>query len=212
MLIVEDSPLLRAGLSALLTEGGIDVVAELPDASRLMSAVEQLEPDVVVTDVRMPPSNTTEGLVAAIGLREQRPEVGILVLSQYVEPSYAVRLLEREGAGIGYLLKERVADGAALVNAVCRTASGESVIDPEVVSRLLGRRRRDHPLDQLTDREKEVLRSMAEGSSNATIAHELSLAQKTVEHHVSNIFMKLGLSEVDGNRRVLAVLTFLRNT
>ncbi len=210
VLIVEDSSLLRAGISALLTEGGVEVVAELPDATGLLDAVAAYGPDVVVTDVRMPPTHTNEGLVAAVRLRERHPEVGVLVLSQYVEPKYAVRLLEGEGAGVGYLLKERVANGAALIDAVCRTASGESVIDPEVVSRLLGRTRASNAVEDLTPRELDVLKLMAEGGSNADIGGQLFLAQKTVEHHVRSIFLKLGLSQVDGNRRVLAVLTFLR--
>lgn len=212
VVIAEDSALLRAGLVALLTEGGVDVRAELADATDLLAVVEETRPDVVVVDVRMPPTNTTEGLVAALALRERRPDVGILVLSQYVEPTYAVRLLEGTGAGIGYLLKERVTDGEALVSAVERTAAGESVIDPAVVSRLLERRRVHDALGDLTDREREVLQLMAEGASNAAIGEQLYMAPKTVEHHVRGIFAKLGLSQVDGHRRVLAVLTFLRES
>jgi DNA-binding NarL/FixJ family response regulator len=210
VVIAEDSALLRAGLVALLQDGGIDVVAELADATGLTEAVEEHDPDVVVLDVRMPPTHTAEGLEAAIALRERRNDIGVLVLSQYVEPVYAVRLLEGGDGGVGYLLKERVATGEAFVDAVTRTAGGESVIDPEVVGRLIGRSRVDNPLDDLSPRELDVLKLMAEGAQNAMICDALFLAPKTVEHHVTSIFTKLGLTEVEGNRRVLAVLEFLK--
>lgn len=212
VIIAEDSSLLRAGLGALLTDGGVDVRAGLPDATGLGDAVDEHRPDVVIVDVRMPPTNTNEGLVAAVELRERWPSLGVLVLSQYVEPTYAMRLLEGTGGGVGYLLKERVTDGESLIRSVERVAAGESVIDPEVVTRLMERQRVGDPLVDLSPRETEVLQLMAEGASNATIGERLFMAQKTVEHHVRSIFSKLGLSEVDGNRRVLAVLTFLRSS
>jgi DNA-binding NarL/FixJ family response regulator len=188
------------------------VVAQANDAAELLRAVEARDLDVCVVDIRMPPTHTDEGLRAALAIREAHPDIGVLVLSQFLESSYAMRLLSGGAKGVGYLLKDRVADVDALTEAVRRVAAGGSVIDPEVVARLVGRAREANPLDALSDREREVMALMAEGRSNQAIEHRLFLSPKTVEAHVRSIFTKLGLEPApDDHRRVLAVLTYLRS-
>jgi DNA-binding NarL/FixJ family response regulator len=210
VVIAEDSVLLREGLSRLLADEDIDVVAAVGDGERLVRAVAEHEPDLAIVDVRMPPTHTDEGLRAAIEARLQTPSTAILVLSQYVEERYASELLQAGGPGLGYLLKERVADVGEFVDAVRRVAGGGSAFDPEVVAQLIGRRHRDDPLGELTGRERQVLELMAEGLSNAAIAKRLWLTVGAVEKHVTSIFAKLGLlRDEEGNRRVLAVLAYL---
>jgi DNA-binding NarL/FixJ family response regulator len=210
VVIVEDSVLLREGLGRILAEFGHEVVAVLGDAVHLLPTVHDLAPDVVIADVRMPPTHTDEGLQAAIALRAARPGSPILVLSQYVEEHYARELLSGDIAGVGYLLKERVADVADFVDALTRVATGGTVLDPEVVSQLLARRG-PGPLAGLSPREREVLALMAEGRSNAGIAQELVVSPGAVEKHISSIFIRLGLAPGDaGHRRVLAVLAWLQ--
>ena len=212
VVIAEDSVLLRAGLTRILADAGEEVVATVGDADELLGAVERHQPDLCIVDVRMPPTHTTEGLEAARRIRATHPHVAILVLSQYVETRYAIELIRDDPAGVGYLLKDRVTKVGDLADAVRRVAAGESVIDPEVVSRLLGRQRAHSPLDELTPREREILGLMAEGRSNQAIADALVLDPKTVEGHVSAIFGKLGLEPAaQDNRRVLAVLAYLRS-
>jgi DNA-binding NarL/FixJ family response regulator len=211
VVIAEDSGLLREGLARLLADAGLDVVAKVGDGPGLISAVEQHRPDVAVVDVRMPPGYHDEGLKAAIEIRRRIPNLPILVLSQYVEERYGAELLESGAAGVGYLLKDRVADVPDFVAAVRDVAAGGTVLDPEVVSQLLSRRRRDQRLGALTPREREVLSLMAEGRSNRAIARVLYVTEGAVEKHVKNIFGKLGLAQTDDDhRRVLAVLTYLR--
>ena len=211
VVVADDVMLTRAGIVRLLEDARIDVVGETEDAESLLRQVRLLHPDVALVDIRMPPTHTDEGLVAARSIRAEHPEVGVLVLSQYVEPSYAMRLIEDAPERVGYLLKERVFDIATVVDALRRIVEGETVIDPTIVSRLVGRRRREDPLSDLTEREREVLGLVAEGMSNRAIAARLSITERTVEAHVTQIFMKLGLSESpDQHRRVLAVLAFLR--
>jgi DNA-binding NarL/FixJ family response regulator len=203
--------LTREGIVHLLAEAGIDVVGQAGDAETLLREVRLSLPDVALVDIRMPPSHTDEGLVAAQAIRAEHPEIGVLVLSQYVEPSYAMRLIEEEPERVGYLLKERVFEIATIVDAIRRLMNGETVIDPMIVSRLMGRRRPQDPLSELTDREREVLGLIAEGMSNRAIADRLFIAERTVEAHISRIFAKLGIHESpDLHRRVLAVLAFLR--
>jgi len=210
VVIAEDSVLLREGLSRLLADHDIEVVAAVGDGDELVRAVAEHEPDLAIVDVRMPPTHTDEGLRAAIEAREKTPATAILVLSQYVEERYASELLQAGGPGLGYLLKERVADVAEFVDAARRVAAGGSAFDPEVVAQLIGRRRRDEPLETLSERERQVLELMAEGLSNSAIARRLWLTVGAVEKHVTAIFVKLGLLPDDeGNRRVLAVLAFL---
>jgi DNA-binding NarL/FixJ family response regulator len=212
VVLADDADLLREALAASLTAAGFQVVAQARDGATLLAAVAATRPDVVVVDVRMPPTNTTEGLEAASAIRRAHPGTGILVLSQYVETRYAVDLVREDPAGIGYLLKDRVSRVADLADAVRRVAAGDTVIDPEVVARLLGRPRRHSPLEELTRREREILTLMAEGRSNAGIAERLGLEIKTVEGHVGQIFGKLALEPAaDDHRRVLAVLAFLRS-
>jgi len=212
VVIAEDSVLLREGLTRLLAEAGHDVTAAAGEAEEFLRAVGKYEPDVVVVDVRMPPTFTDEGLRAALVVRQRWPGVGVLVLSQYVEPGYAMRLIEDRPEGVGYLLKERVFDAAILVDALRRIGDGECVIDPTIVARLTGRRREKDPLADLTGREREVLSLLAEGLSNTAIASRLSVAERTVEAHTTQIFRKLGLDADPGShRRVLAVLAFLRS-
>lgn len=209
VVIAEDSVLLREGLSRLLTEAGVDVVAAAGDAESFLRAVDTNEPDVVVVDVRMPPTFSDEGLRAALVVRKRWPDTGVLVLSQYVEERYAAELLAvKAGGGVGYLLKDRVAEVEEFVDALQRVARGGSAIDPEVVAQLLTRKA--DPLSMLTPREREVLALMAEGRSNAAIASSLVIGGGAVEKHVNSIFMKLGLTPTDtDHRRVLAVLAYL---
>jgi DNA-binding NarL/FixJ family response regulator len=210
VILAEDSTLLREGLVRLLTEEGHEVLAAVGDGEALIEAVAAQEPDVVVVDVRMPPTHTDEGLRAALEIRRRRPHVKVLVLSQYVEKKYATELMSGNVDGVGYLLKDRVAEVRDFVDAVRRVAEGGTALDPEAVSQLLGQRD-DGPLDELTPRERDVLGLMAEGRTNVAIAETLVVTEGAVEKHVSNIFMKLGLppSEQD-HRRVLAVLTWMR--
>lgn len=213
VVLADDSVLFREGIARVLTEHGFDVVAQAGSGDELLAAVEREAPDVVVVDIRMPPTHTYEGLVAALAIRTEHPEIGVLVLSQYIETHYAMQLLADRPEGAGYLLKDRVSHLSEFTDAVSRVANGGSVIDPSVVAELLGRRRTSGPIEQLTDRERAILASMAEGRSNQAIGQQLFLASKTVEAHVSSIFSKLGLSpKQDDNRRVIAVLTFLEAT
>ena len=211
VIVAEDVMLTREGIIRLLRDGGIDVVAQAGDAEALLREVRAEQPDVAVVDIRMPPTHTDEGLIAARTIRADHPEIGVLVLSQYVEPSYAMRLIQDHPERVGYLLKERVFDIATVVDALRRIVDGETVIDPTIVARLLGRRRRADPLERLTGREREVLGLVAEGMSNRAIAGRLFVTERTIEAHVTQILHKLGLAESpDQHRRVLAVLTFLR--
>jgi DNA-binding NarL/FixJ family response regulator len=210
VIVADDSTLLREGLVRLLEEAGMEVVGQAGDAEDLLRKVRAHRPDVAVVDVRMPPTHTDEGLRAAREIRAELPEVAVLVLSQYVEVAYARELLAESAEGLGYLLKDRVADVEALTDAVRRVGAGGSALDPEVVSQMLGRRRHDDPLEQLTPREHEVLALMAEGRSNGAIAAELVVTDRAVEKHVTGIFAKLDLSaSSEDHRRVLAVLQFL---
>jgi DNA-binding NarL/FixJ family response regulator len=210
VVVADDSTLLREGVVRLLEEAEIDVVGQAADAEELMRKVRAHKPDVAIVDVRMPPTHTDEGLRAAREIRAEQPAVAVLVLSQYVEVAYARELLAESAEGVGYLLKDRVADVATLTDAVHRVGGGGSVLDPEVVSQMLGRQRRDDPLAALTPREREVLGLMAEGRSNAAIAAELVVTDRAVEKHVTGIFSKLELtSSSEDHRRVLAVLRFL---
>lgn len=217
VVIAEDSVLLREGLTRLLTDLGHEVVAGVADAEALLATIAELAgrdelPDVVVADVRMPPTHTDEGVRAAVELRGRHPDLGVLVLSQYVEERYATELLAGSSRGVGYLLKDRVADVREFVAAVERVAGGGTALDPEVVAQLLGRSRKQDVLAALTPREREVLGLMAEGRTNSAVARQLVVSDGAVEKHVSNIFMKLGLTPSDGDhRRVLAVLTYLNS-
>ena len=210
VVVADDAVILREGLARLLTETGFDVVGLAGDADELLELVERCEPDVAVVDIRMPPTHTDEGLRAAKMIRERHAGVGILVLSQHVHAGYAVELLAAGTQGVGYLLKERVSDVAELASSVRRVGAGGSVLDPVVVSQLVGRRRVADPLAELTPREREVLALMAEGRSNRAIAERLFVTEHTIEKHVKNIFETLRLpSSSDDHRRVLAVVTFL---
>jgi DNA-binding NarL/FixJ family response regulator len=212
VVIADDSVLLREGAVRILEEAGIEVVGQAGDAEDLLRKVRAHRPDVAIVDIRMPPGHVDEGLVAAETLRAELPEIGVLVLSQYIEESYAQRLMTAGTEGVGYLLKDRVADIDRFVDGVRRVAEGGSVLDPEVVSQMLGRRRADGPLDTLTSREREVLELMAEGLTNRDVSGQLGVTERAVERHVTAIFEKLGLSAGDGgHRRVLAVLAFLRD-
>jgi len=211
VVLADDAVLLREALAASLSAAGFAVVGQTADVDGLMELVSGQQPDVAVVDVRMPPTNTTEGLEAAQRIRSEHPGTAVLVLSQYIETRYAVELLRDSAAGVGYLLKDRVTRIDDLADAVRRVAAGESAIDAEVVARLLGRPRAHTPLDELTPREREILQLMAEGLSNQGIAERLVLDPKTVEGHVTRIFSKLGLEPTGADhRRVLAVLTYLR--
>ena len=211
VVIAEDSVLLRAGLARVLADEGMEVVAEVGDADGLHHAVNREKPDVAIVDVRMPPTHTDEGARAAREIRERHPGIGILVLSQVVEARHAFQLFRESPEGLGYLLKDRVLEIDDFVDAVRRVAAGGSALDPEVVAQLLGRRRPQSALDELTRREREVLALMAEGRSNQAICAKLFLSPKTVETHVHSIFSKLGLdADPEGHRRVLAVLAYLR--
>lgn len=210
-IVADDSVLLRDGIVRLLTDSGFDVVAAVGDADALLDATTELQPDLVLVDVRMPPTHTDEGLRAAIEIRHRYPQIAVLVLSQYVEERYAAELLEGDIAGVGYLLKDRVIDVDEFLTALRRVAAGGSAVDAEVISQVLGRSRRSSELDRLTPREREVLNLMAEGLSNAGISERLVISPGAVEKHISNVFMKLDLPpENHAHRRVLAVLTYLR--
>jgi DNA-binding NarL/FixJ family response regulator len=211
LIVADDSLLFREGLVRLLAEQGFDVVAQTDNAEDLVRRVGGLRPDVALVDIRMPPTFTDEGLRAALTIGERHAGIGVVVLSQYIEAGYAIRLLEDGSAGRGYLLKDRVTDLVGFADAIRRVAAGGSVVDPEVVAALVGRQRDSGPLDELTEREREILELMAEGRSNAGICDRLFLSPRTVESHVRTIFRKLGLDEThDDHRRVLAVLAFLR--
>jgi DNA-binding NarL/FixJ family response regulator len=209
--VADDSVLFREGLARLLESSGMEVTGRAADATELLVIVDAKKPDIVITDIRMPPTHTTEGLDVAARIREEHPQVAVLLLSHYVETTHAMRLLERGAARIGYLLKDRVHDVREFTDAVRRVAGGGSAIDPEVVSQLLVRRRRRDLVGELSEREREVLHLMAEGRSNTAIGAALHLSEKTVEGHVRSIFSKLGLEPaVEDHRRVLAVLTYLK--
>ena len=210
VVIAEDLTLLREGLAALLSECGHEVVATVGDGEQLVAAVEEHCPDLALVDVRMPPTQTDEGVKAAVEVRRTHPETAVLILSQYVEERYAAELLEGGGRGVGYLLKDRIADVETFLGAIERVACGGTVIDPEVIAQLLVRRDRDNPLDRLTPRETEVLALMAEGHTNASIVERLDISHSAVEKHVRKVFAKLSLTDDDQHhRRVLAVLTYL---
>jgi DNA-binding NarL/FixJ family response regulator len=213
VVIGEDDVLLREGISRLLVEAGFEVAAQTGDAEDLLRKALAHRPDVAIVDVQMPPGRQDDGLRAALELRRLHPEIGILVLSQFYEETYAVDLIGERAEGVGYLLKERVGDVEAFIDAVRRVATGGSALDPEVVGRMLGRRRTDGPLDSLSPRERDVLGAMAEGKSNQGIAAELVVTEAAVEKHVTSIFQKLGLGPTHTeHRRVLAVLTYLRGS
>jgi DNA-binding NarL/FixJ family response regulator len=211
VVIADDSALLRQGVAQLLAEAGFDVAGQAADADELLALVEELEPDVAVVDIRMPPTHTDEGIRAAKEIRSRFPSVAVLVLSQYVRPSYALELLEGSAERIGYLLKDRVSDVNELADAIRRVGQGGSALDPSVVSQLVGRRRQDgDPLDGLSEREREVLGLVAEGRTNQAIATRLFITERTVEKHVKSILGKLRIpAGADDHRRVLAVLAYL---
>jgi DNA-binding NarL/FixJ family response regulator len=212
VVLADDSLLLREGIARVLEEAGFDVAGQAGTAEELLLKVRSYSPDVAVVDIRMPPTHTDEGLRAAREIREKYPGTAVLVLSQYVEPGYAMELLQESAEGVGYLLKDRVSDIDEFVSAVRRVAEGGSALDPAVVSQLVGRRRRDDPLADLTPRESEVLALMAEGRSNQGIAERLVITERAVEKHVTSIFGKLRLpAAVEDHRRVLAVLTYLNS-
>jgi serine/threonine-protein kinase len=212
LVIADDEALLREGLARVLEDAGFSVVGRCGDAETLLRIVEERRPDVSIVDIRMPPGHGDDGLVAAQEIRRRHPDVGVLVLSHYLDSRYAARLLEDAPAGAGYLLKDRVSEVAVVADALRRIADGDCVIDPTIVSRLVARKRAQGPLDVLTAREREVLALVAEGRSNGAIGEQLFLSRKTVDAHVSQIFTKLGLHEsAEQNRRVLAVLTYLRS-
>jgi DNA-binding NarL/FixJ family response regulator len=209
--VADDSPLLREGVAHVLAENGIEVLAQVGDPNALLRAVERLQPDLAIVDVRMPPTQTDEGARAAVEIRSRYPDVGVLLLSQVIEAQYALTLLSEHPHGFGYLLKDRVLAIDDFIQSVNRVAAGGTAIDPDVVSQLLGRRRAHDPLDELTPREREILALMAEGRSNHGISKKLYLSPKTVESHVHNIFAKLAITAAaDDHRRVLAVLAYLR--
>jgi DNA-binding NarL/FixJ family response regulator len=212
VVIAEDELLLRQGLARLLDDAGIDVAAAVETADALLERVARVKPDVALVDIRMPPTHRDEGILAAREIRATHPETGVLVLSHYLESTYALRLLEEQTERCGYLLKDRVSDVAVLVDALRRIAEGECVIDPTIVKQLVHKPRDAGPLDTLSERERDVLAAMAEGCSNEAIAHRLYLAPKTVEANIHRVLQKLDISESpDSNRRVLAVLTYLRS-
>jgi len=212
VVVAEDMMLTREGIARVLTDAGVVIARTVGDAASLLRAVGATKPDAAIVDIRMPPTHTDEGLVAAQQIRAEHPGVGVLILSQYVEPRYAMRLLEENPERVGYLLKERVFDVANLVEALRRLADGETVVDPTIVAHLFARRRRADPLERLSGREREVLALVAEGLSNGAIAARLFVTERTVEAHVKQIFQKLGLiAEPGSHRRVLAVLAYLRN-
>ena len=211
VVIAEDSVLLREGVARLLEDAGVEVVGQAGDAEDLLRKVRAHRPDLAIVDIRMPPSHTDEGLRAAQEIRSELPEVGVLVLSQYVEEAYAMELLSESAEGVGYLLKDRVADVEHFIDAARRVADGGSALDPEIVSGMVGRRRAENPIDELTEREGEVLALMAEGRSNRAIATELVVSERAVEKHVTGIFGRLDLPPPpEDHRRVLAVRAYLR--
>jgi DNA-binding NarL/FixJ family response regulator len=211
VVVADDVMIVRSGLARLLTDAGVDVVGEAAEPGQLMRLVSLERPDVAVVDIRMPPTHTDEGLVAARKIREQYPTTAVVLLSQYLEPRYAQRLLADQTGGLGYLLKERVSDIHVLIDALRRVTDGECVIDPTIVARLMQRARPDSPLTHLTPRERDILALMAEGRSNGGMAGELGISERTVEAASAQLFRKLGLRpSPDVNRRVLAVLTLLR--
>jgi DNA-binding NarL/FixJ family response regulator len=211
VMLVDDAPLVRQGIARLLADEGVEVVAQFPDATGLLAAVRADRPDVVVLDIRMPPTHTTEGLEAGLGLKREFPDVGVLVLSQHIETRHAVELLTGGHQGVGYMLKERVSRPAELLEAVCRVAAGGTAVDPEVVRTVFETPRRADPMDRLTTQERNVLELVAEGHSNEEIAERIAVTVRTVESHTSRIFTKLGLeSDPATHRRVLAVLAHLR--
>jgi DNA-binding NarL/FixJ family response regulator len=212
VVIADDSVLLREGIARILEQSGFEVVGQAGNADELLLRVRSYSPQVAIVDIRMPPTHTDEGLVAAREIRAKHPGVGVLVLSQYVEPAYALELLQDSAEGIGYLLKDRISDVAEFADAVRRVGEGGSALDPTVVSQLVGRRRSDDPLAELTPREREVIAFMAEGRSNQGIAERMVVTERAVEKHVTNIFAKLRLpAAAEDHRRVLAVLAFLRS-
>jgi DNA-binding NarL/FixJ family response regulator len=212
VVIADDEVLLRDGLDRLLTEAGFEVVGKAGTAQELRREVELAHPDVAIIDIKMPPTHTDEGLIAAQEIRASNPDIGVLVLSHYLQSRYAMQLIEQHTGGVGYLLKERVSGVGVLADALIRVHDGECVVDPTIVARLLGHARRASSISQLTERECEVLSQMAEGRSNQGICARLMLSPKTVEGHVRNIFMKLGVGEsADDHRRVLAILSYLRS-
>ncbi len=211
VVIADDSVLLREGLARVLTEGGFEIVAQAANADELRQAVRRFKPDVAIVDVRMPPTHTDEGARAAVEIREEQPDVAVLVLSQVIEAGHALRLFSERPEGFGYLLKDRVLEIDDFLDSVRRVGRGGTAIDPEVIGQLMGKRREDDPLEELTRREREVLELMAQGLSNRGICDKLFISPKTVETHVNSIFLKLGLMPTgDEHRRVLAVLAFLR--
>jgi DNA-binding NarL/FixJ family response regulator len=211
VVIAEDSVLLREGLARVLSDGGFEVVAQTANADELKKAVRRFKPDVAVVDVRMPPTQTDEGARAALEIRAEQPEVAVLLLSQVIEATHALTLVSESAEGFGYLLKDRVLEIDDFLDAVRRVGKGGTAIDPEVIGQLLGRKREEGPLDELTPREREVLELMAQGLSNRGICEKLVVSPKTVETHVNSIFWKLGLLPAqDEHRRVLAVLAYLR--
>jgi DNA-binding NarL/FixJ family response regulator len=211
VVIAEDSVLLREGVARILADSGFEVVGQAGTADELMVKVRSYSPDVAIVDIRMPPTHTDEGLQAAHEIREKHPGVGVLVLSQYIEPAYAMELLAESAEGVGYLLKDRISDVQEFSDAVRRVADGGSALDPQIVSQLVGRRRGDDPLGELTPREREVLGLMAEGRSNQGIAERLVVTERAVEKHVTSIFSKLKLPAATADhRRVLAVLAYLK--
>jgi DNA-binding NarL/FixJ family response regulator len=212
VVVADDALLTREGIIRLLERADIEVVAQADDAASLLVAAHTHRPDIAIVDIRMPPTHTDEGLVAAERIRAELPDVGVLLLSQYVDSGYAVRLLQSYPERVGYLLKERIFGASSLVEAIRRVHDGECVIDPTIIATLVGRRRRANPLDALSIREREVLSLVAEGRSNKSIARHLGVTERTIEAHVSQTFLKLGINEnPDAHRRVLAVLAFLRD-
>jgi DNA-binding NarL/FixJ family response regulator len=211
VVVGEDQPIVREGIVRVLEDSGFDVVGTAADAPDLLRKTRAHKPDIVVTDIQMPPENTDDGLRAALEIRASQPGVGVMVLSQFLEDRYALELVEQGADGVGYLLKEKVGDLVVFTDAVRRVAAGGSALDADVVARLVGRKRTDSPVDELTKREREVLSLMAEGRSNQGIAHELVVTVAAVERHVTSIFSKLGLHQTpEGHRRILAVLQYLK--
>ena len=211
VIVGEDDVLLREGIAGILERAGLEVVAQVADANDFLRRAQAHRPDVAIVDIQMPPGNADDGLRAALELRNERPETGVMVLSQFFEESYAVNLIGERPEGLGYLLKERVGDVAVFIDAVRRVAAGGTALDPEIVARMMGRRREPGPLDELTPRDRDVLREMAEGKSNRGIAETLFVSEATVEKHVTAIFRKLDIeATATEHRRVLAVVRYLR--